>query len=42
MVAHNKFPCVDKWLSNKQINQMLSTHLWKNKNVTDAQITQTF
>ncbi len=35
------FPYVDKWLSNTQINQKLSNHFWKNKKVTDAQITQT-
>ena len=36
-----KFPYVDKWLSNNQINQKLSNHFQKNKNVLDAQITQT-
>jgi hypothetical protein len=41
MTAQNKFPYVDKWLSNKQINKKPSNYLWKNKKVTDAQITQT-
>ena len=30
--SQTKFPYVDKWLSNTQINQKLSNHLWKNKN----------
>ena len=34
-----KFPYVDKWLSNTQINQKLSNHFWKNEILTDAQIT---
>ena len=29
--TQTKFPYVDKWLSNTQINQKLSNHLWKNK-----------
>ena len=37
--AQNILPYVDKWLSNTQINQKLSNHFWKNKKVTDAQIT---
>ena len=41
MTAQNKFPYVDKWLSNKQINQKPSNHFRKNKEVTDVQITQT-
>ena len=40
-MAITKFPYVDKWLSNTQINQKLSNHFWKNDNVTNAQITQT-
>ena len=40
-IAQRKFPYVEKWLTNKQINQKLSNHFWKNKKVTDAQITQT-
>ena len=40
LVKH-KFPYVDKWLSNDQINQKLSNHFWKSDKVTDAQITQT-
>ena len=36
-----KFPYVEKWLSNTQINEKLSNHFWKNEMVTDAQITQT-
>ena len=39
--AQNKFPYVEKWLSNTQINQKLSNHFWKNNKITDAQITQT-
>ena len=39
--AQHKFPYLEKWLTNKQINQKLSNHFWKNKNVTDTQITQT-
>ena len=39
--AKNKFPYVDKWLSNDQINHKLSNHFWKNEKVTDAQISQT-
>ena len=39
MFAQNKSPYVTKWLANKQINKKLSNHFWKNKNVTDAQIT---
>ena len=39
--ARIKFPYVDKWLSNTQINQKLSNHFWENKKTTDAQITQT-
>ena len=41
LIAQNKFPYVEKWLNNKQINHKLSNHLWKNKKVTGAQITQT-
>jgi hypothetical protein len=37
----NKFPYVDKWLSNTQINQKLSNHFWHNGMVLDTQITQT-
>ena len=40
-IAKNKIPYVDNWLSNTQINQKLSNHLWKNNNVTNAQITHT-
>ena len=40
-LATRKFPYVDKWLSNEQINHKLSNHLWKNANVSDTQITQT-
>ena len=40
-LAKRKFPYVDKWLSNEQINQKLSNHLWNNANVSDTQITQT-
>ena len=39
--AQNKSPYVEKWLTNKQINQKLSNHLWKIKEITDAQITPT-
>ena len=41
MVAQNKFPYVDKWLTNKQINQKLSNQIWKKQKVMDAQITRT-
>ena len=37
----NRFPYVDKWLSNEQINQKLSNHFWKNVNIPYTQITQT-
>ena len=40
-MAKSKFPYVDKWISNTQINQKNINHLWKNKHVTYAQITQT-
>ena len=36
-----KFPYVDKWLSNKQINHKLSNHFWKDDKVPDTQVTQT-
>ena len=39
--TQNKYPYVEKWLSNDQINQKLSNHFWKNNKITDAQITQT-
>ena len=39
--AQHKFPYVEKWLTNKQINQKLSNHLWEDKKIPDAQITQT-
>ncbi len=39
-LAKRKFPYVDKWLSNEQINQKLSNHFWKNENTLDTQITQ--
>jgi hypothetical protein len=39
--TRHKFPCVDKWLSNTQINQKLFNYLWKDESVTDAQLTQT-
>jgi hypothetical protein len=39
--TRHKFPYVDKWLSNTQINQKLSNYLWKDESVTDAQLTQT-
>ena len=32
---------VNKWLSNKQINQKLSNHLWKNNHMPYTQIAQT-
>ena len=38
--SKQKFPYVDKWLSNEQINQKLSNHFWKNDKVPDTQITQ--
>ena len=40
-IAQHKFPYVEKWLANERINQKLSNQLWKNKKVTDVQITQT-
>ena len=40
-LAKRKFPYVDKWLLNEQINQKLSDHFWKNVSVPDSQITQT-
>jgi hypothetical protein len=40
-LAINKFPYVDKWLSNTQINQKLSNHFWYNDQIPDTQITQT-
>jgi hypothetical protein len=40
-LAKNKVPYVDKCLLNDQINHKLSNHLWKNKKVIDAQISQT-
>ena len=40
IIAQIKFPYVDRWLSNKQINRKLSNHLWKKKKVTDAKIIQ--
>ena len=40
-IARNKFPYVDKWVSNTQINQKLSNHFWKNDQIPDTQITQT-
>jgi hypothetical protein len=40
-IAKNKFPYVDKWLSNDQINHKLSNHFWKNEKATDAHISQT-
>ena len=40
-LAINKFPYVDKWLSNTQINQKLSNHFWNNDQIPDTQITQT-
>ena len=39
--ARQKFPYVDKWLSNEQINQKLSNHFWKDDKVPGTQITQT-
>jgi len=39
-IAQHKYPYVDKWLSNDQINQKLSNHFWKNNKISDAQITQ--
>jgi hypothetical protein len=39
--AINKFPYIDKWLSNTQINQKLSNHFWYNDTIPDTQITQT-
>ena len=38
--TQHKYPYVEKWLSNDQIHQKLSNHLWKNNQITDAQITQ--
>ena len=40
-LAKQKFPHVDKWLSNDQINQKLSNHFWKGDKVPDTQVTQT-
>ena len=40
-MAQNKYPYIEKWLSNDQINQKISNHLWKHNKITDAQITQT-
>jgi ribonuclease HI len=40
-LALNKFPYVDKWLSNTHINQKLSNHFWNNDQIPDTQITQT-
>ena len=40
-IAQRKFPYVEKWLINEKINKKLSNHFWKNKTITDAQITQT-
>src|ERR1700738_2077621 len=40
-LAIQKYPYVDKWISNKQINQKLSNHFWKSKQIPDTQITQT-
>jgi hypothetical protein len=40
-LAKHKFPYVDKWLSNIQINQKLSNHFWQDEKIPDTQITQT-
>ena len=40
-LAKNKFPYVDKWLSNDQIKQKLSNRFQKSENVIDAHISQT-
>jgi hypothetical protein len=40
-LAKRKFPYVDKWLSNKQINQKLPNHFWKKVHMAYTQITQT-
>ena len=40
-IAKFKFAHVDKWVSNEQINQYFSNHLWKASSIFDAQITQT-
>lgn len=40
-MAKTTFTYVDKWLSNTQINQKLTNHFWKKRNVTNAQIIQT-
>lgn len=37
----NKFPYVDKWLLDNQIDHKLCNQLWKAKSVIEAQITQT-
>ena len=36
-----KYPYVNKWLSNIQINQKLSNHFWMSDQVPDTQVTQT-
>jgi hypothetical protein len=40
-IALRKFPYVEKWLANEQINHKLSNHFWKNNKISYAQITQT-
>ena len=40
-LAIQKYPYVNKWISNEQIHQKLSNHFWKSKQVPDTQITQT-
>ena len=40
-LAKHKFPYVDKWLSNTQINQKLSNHFWQDEKIPDTQTTQT-
>jgi len=37
-IAQRKFPYIEKWLTNEQINHK---HFSKNKKISDAQITQT-
>ena len=39
--TQNKYPYVEKRLSNDQIHQKLSNHFWKNNQISDPQITQT-